>query len=66
MPIFFITVSEREFVFAQIEYTSANPSVPNANSRLSFAASVAYPTPQADRFSRQPISTQGVNGLSYV
>ncbi|GAA4191289.1 hypothetical protein GCM10023074_09310 [Microbispora amethystogenes] len=42
------------------ETISVSPSVPNPCSRAARAASVAYPCPQADLASRQPISTHGV------
>jgi hypothetical protein len=64
MPIFFMTDSEGAFVLVHIAKISSNFADSKANSRHALAASVAYPFPHADRFNRQPISTQGVNGLS--
>src|SRR5579875_1036357 len=64
MPRRRITACERTLPTDVNETTWPSPTRPKASSRVAVAASVAYPWPQAERASRQPTSTAGVNGAS--
>lgn len=60
----FITASLRAFVVVVNATTPSRPSLENASSKHSDAASVAYPAPHAHRANRHPISTRDSTGHS--
>ena len=66
MPSRSITAREGVLGTEVIDTTSGIPTSSNATRSASRAASVARPRPQAERASRHPTSTQGLNGRSCV